>query len=298
MLKSQEMPTISEGWSIVLDNNGIIYDANGYDFLHDLVAEIEMCPAFPIPRSDLLKFDSRRKPSDHMESAISMTTPPSMKTFKNNNSPPIPMTNGYSNNHNEGLSRSSALNERYFESDKTNKSRSLDDLLNEDETDLDTCSGLGLSKTSRLNDRYRHKNYSIDNLSEIDSRLNNYLNNNDNYDDESSILPVQKNDKRTKAQNKKFLSVPKGGYMDKSDSLRIRSSAMSDTSEAPSLASHVRRVRVPSQASDVDQFLDELFNPVLDGNLDEMSDARSLAASLKGGYPKCNNQGKCYFYFF
>lgn len=57
---------------------------------------------------------------------------------------------------------------------------------------------------------------------------------------------------------------------------------MSDTSEAPSLASHVRRVRVPSQASDVDQFLDELFLPVLDGNLDELSDARSLTASIKG----------------
>lgn len=89
-----------------------------------------------------------------------------------------------------------------------------------------------------------------------------------------------------------------------------KSSALSDTSEAPSLgrtsrvrvlpiylilgpcvlcccspllASHVRRVRVPSQASDVDQFLDDLFMPVLDGNLDELSDARSLAASIKGG---------------
>ncbi|XP_026679337.1 uncharacterized protein LOC103509128, partial [Diaphorina citri] len=58
-----------------------------------------------------------------------------------------------------------------------------------------------------------------------------------------------------------------------------KSSAMSDTSEAPSLASHVRRVRVPSQASDVDQFLDDLFSPVLD----QLSDARSLAASIKGG---------------
>lgn len=58
---------------------------------------------------------------------------------------------------------------------------------------------------------------------------------------------------------------------------------MSDTSEAPSLASHVRRVRVPSQASDVDQFLDDLFSPVLDPNIDELSDARSLAASIKGG---------------
>ncbi|XP_049851037.1 unconventional myosin-XV isoform X4 [Schistocerca gregaria] len=62
-----------------------------------------------------------------------------------------------------------------------------------------------------------------------------------------------------------------------------KSSALSDTSEAPSLASHVRRVRVPSQASDVDQFLDDLFMPVLDGSLDELSDARSLAASIKGG---------------
>ncbi|KAI5728804.1 hypothetical protein M8J77_021338 [Diaphorina citri] len=45
------------------------------------------------------------------------------------------------------------------------------------------------------------------------------------------------------------------------------------------IASHVRRVRVPSQASDVDQFLDDLFSPVLD----QLSDARSLAASIKGG---------------
>ena len=49
-----------------------------------------------------------------------------------------------------------------------------------------------------------------------------------------------------------------------------------------SLASHVRRVRVPSQSSDVDQYLDDLFMPVLDGNIDEFSDARSLAASIKG----------------
>ncbi|KAL3238864.1 hypothetical protein MRX96_021885 [Rhipicephalus microplus] len=59
-------------------------------------------------------------------------------------------------------------------------------------------------------------------------------------------------------------------------------SALSDTSEAPSLASHVRNVRIPSHTSDLDQYLDDLFNPVLlDGGLDELSDARSLAASLK-----------------
>lgn len=49
---------------------------------------------------------------------------------------------------------------------------------------------------------------------------------------------------------------------------------MSDTSEAPSLASHVKNVRIPSHTSDLDQYLDDLFNPVLDGNLDELSDAR------------------------
>ncbi|GAB6020238.1 Unconventional myosin-XV [Chamberlinius hualienensis] len=70
-----------------------------------------------------------------------------------------------------------------------------------------------------------------------------------------------------------------------------RSSALSDTSEAPSLASHVRRVRVPSQASDLDQYLDDLFNPVLEGNLDELSDARSLAASIKGGGNNVKRQG-------
>lgn len=61
-----------------------------------------------------------------------------------------------------------------------------------------------------------------------------------------------------------------------------RSSALSDTSEAPSLASHVKNVRIPSHTSDLDQYLDDLFNPVLDGDLDELSDARSLATAIKG----------------
>lgn len=39
---------------------------------------------------------------------------------------------------------------------------------------------------------------------------------------------------------------------------------------------------MPSQASDVDQFLDDLFSPVLE-NLDDLSDARSLITSIKGG---------------
>lgn len=58
---------------------------------------------------------------------------------------------------------------------------------------------------------------------------------------------------------------------------------MSDVSEAPSLASHVKNIKLPTHANELDAYLDSLFRPVLDGNLDELSDARSLAASIKGG---------------
>lgn len=54
----------------------------------------------------------------------------------------------------------------------------------------------------------------------------------------------------------------------------------------------MRRVRVPSQASDVDQYLDDLFIPVLDHQIaDDLSDARSLAASIKGGAKKIQKEG-------
>ena len=62
-----------------------------------------------------------------------------------------------------------------------------------------------------------------------------------------------------------------------------KSSALSDTSEAPSIASHVRGVRVPSPGSDVDQFVDDLFSPVLDTGAtaadDGLSDARYVGSS-------------------
>lgn len=106
------------------------------------------------------------------------------------------------------------------------------------------------------------------------------------YPDISSVSTSQRGGPRYIKSQYSGKKAPPGSHssrahIEKSE-FGVRSSAMSDTSEAPSLASHVRRVRVPSQASDVDQFLDELFSPVLDGNLDELSDARSLAASIKG----------------
>lgn len=165
------------------------------------------------------------------------------------------------------LSRSSALNERYFESEKS-RSRSLDDLMNSD------------TETSHQPDVMETKQ-PLNELGLSGSRLN------DRYHSAERLVPLKQPSPHTKFMKPPYIgkrsisSNHSNKYMDRPDML-MRSSGMSDTSETPSLASHVRRVRVPSQASDVDQFLDDLFSPVLDSNIDELSDARSLAASIRG----------------
>ncbi|XP_046641646.1 unconventional myosin-XV-like isoform X4 [Daphnia pulicaria] len=98
--------------------------------------------------------------------------------------------------------------------------------------------------------------------------------------------PPQGNGKKTKGAVHSSRAYIETRNASESKEHLAKSSAMSDTSETVSLTSHVRRVRVPSQSSDVDQYLDDLFMPVLDGNIDEYSDARSLAASIKGGSQK------------
>lgn len=183
----------------------------------------------------------------------------------------------------DALSRNSALNERYFEVEKV-RSRSLDNLLSNDQ-EPSPLATLGLSQ-SRLNERY----HSVEQLAPIEPVISTTTYKQEiefEYPDVSSISTSNRGGPRYIKSQYAGKKAPPGSQssraqIEKSE-LGVRSSAMSDTSEAPSLASHVRRVRVPSQASDVDQFLDELFSPVLDGNLDELSDARSLAASIKGG---------------
>lgn len=118
--------------------------------------------------------------------------------------------------------------------------------------------------------------------------------------DTESQLDIENKDNSANARYKKYSNKLSSGHMSKSqpylnnriydrnkdtaDYLSIKGSAMSDTSEAPSLASHVRNIRIPSHTSELDQYLDDLFSPVLDANLDDaMSDARSLAQSIKGG---------------
>ncbi|KAK0170257.1 hypothetical protein PV328_010838 [Microctonus aethiopoides] len=225
-----------------------------------------------------------------------------------------------------GLSRQSALNDRYFEKEKQ-RSRSLDNLLqSEIVSSPSKLANLGLS-SSKLNERY----HSLERIGEVSAVTNaEYMSRSEvsqerkysrigrstepniveeedltidfeypdiqsvsqtgrSEDDKSSYIRSQTRFIKSQYPSKRALpgSQSSRAYIEKSE-YGGKSSAMSDTSEAPSLASHVRRVRVPSQASDVDQFLDELFMPVLDGNLDELSDARSLAASIKGSSSKLN----------
>ena len=308
----------NQGWTVTLDDSGLVTDSCGLDFVLDLVAEKELCPAFPAVRTDLLRsgrknsritLSSEPEPSSPKRPQVPPPEPPQQtkhqppqrlmererhsmerdhrsmerehrqmekESRKVERELPIPgpppmdkqrqFEGATRKSSHDLLSRSSALNERYFETDKS-RSRSLDDLLAGDTVDeiiphipeTEPLSTLGLSE-SRLNDRYHSS---------------------------ERLAPIISKEPGTRYQKSQYAGRRSAGshsskYVDRSD-YATRSSAMSDTSEAPSLASHVRRVRVPSQASDVDQFLDELFSPVLDGSLDELSDARSLAASIRGG---------------
>lgn len=295
-----------QGWTVVLDDSGLMSDSCGLDYVLDLVSEQELCPAFPTVRNDLLRCGRKTsKPSMVVEAEspslkrpqVPPPEPPPMKqrnstTEREHRTPteqpiPQPVTSSVEKKvsdfngrafenvtrktSHDLLSRSSALNDRYFDSDKS-RSKSLDDLLAgesvaaesvteiisqaEQDEEQEHLAELGLSE-SRLNDRYHH---SVERLA-----------------------PLREAPRYQKSQYAGRRSAGHSSkYMERAD-YATRSSAMSDTSEAPSLASHVRRVRVPSQASDVDQFLDELFSPVLDGSLDELSDARSLSASIRGG---------------
>jgi myosin XV len=295
----------TSGWTVVLNDQGQITDSCGLDLVLDLVAEKELCPAFPTIRSDLLRCGRKNsqmaviadiEPSSPKRPQVPPPEPPGANKNRHSTSeaPVIPESispiGGHSMMHDQSvreeirieyhrnpesqlhrkkshdlLSRNSALNERYFEAEKS-RSRSLDDLLASDTCEIipvpeiQPLSNLGLSE-SRLNERY----HSVERLAPLRETGPRYV--------------------KSQFAGKRSAGSHSSKYMDRHElglgGGGVRSSAMSDTSEAPSLASHVRRVRVPSQASDVDQFLDDLFSPVLDG--DELSDARSLAASIRGG---------------
>jgi myosin-15 len=293
------------GWTVSLDD-GSVTDTCALDYILDLVAEKELCPAFPSVKNDLLKSSNGRKqpltpqsprtpnspePSSPKRPQVPPPEPPSKsRTPEIRSSPEISMKSKEKKMEREEikaeytrtdmpptrktshelLSRSSALNDRYFHDNEKSRSRSMDDLLNSDSTEPppipepEPLSSLGLSQ-SKLNERY----HSAERLAPLKQ-------------------PQPRHIKNQYVGQRKGGSSHSSKQMDRLEMI-VKSSAMSDTSESPSLASHVRRVRVPSQASDVDQFLDDLFSPVLDGSLDELSDARSLAASIRGGDDELSN---------
>ncbi|XP_073998346.1 unconventional myosin 10A isoform X4 [Rhodnius prolixus] len=308
--------SISEtsGWTLSLDNS----ETSGLDYVFDAISVMELPPAFPSSKTCLFLNSKDAEPTP---AARRPTVPPPQPPDL---SPEEPKVRSVSKDHTteSGLSRKSALNDRYFE--KPGRSRSLDNLLSPvvaptkppPSSKLDT---LGLSH-SRLNDRYHsmerieesdHVVLDSDKLEEDNLESVSQRGENRKYsltgassdvlvsdsqlefdfpevttrseDDRGSyirghprFIKSQYTGKRAAPGSHSSRAHIETRYGDKSE---VKSSALSDTSEAPSLASHVRRVRVPSQASDVDQFLDDLFNPVLDG----LSDARSLAPSTKGG---------------
>ncbi|KAK6643275.1 hypothetical protein RUM43_004780 [Polyplax serrata] len=350
------------GWSVVLAmDDGPTKEAMGCDYVMDLISEMEIAPAFPVCKNSFLmshdKNMSKTAMNDDLEVPIvaprrPVNPPPQPPVRKQSRElieetvhtprKPANRIRSQSKDHTveSGLSRKSALNDRYFED---GRSRSLDNLLDPEVAMPYKMDNLGLSR-SRLNDRYHsadkipssssiierravaNQEYMSkseilleENLESVSQRGESHrtmelngstdgLNDNQsdvvassnvNLDfDYQDIAARSEDDKGSYLKgHPRFIKSQYAGkraapgshssraYIEKSD-YAAKSSALSDTSEAPSLASHVRRVRVPSQASDVDQFLDDLFMPVLDGNLDELSDARSLAASIKGGGSK------------
>ncbi|KAG6448965.1 hypothetical protein O3G_MSEX005802 [Manduca sexta] len=304
------------GWSLTMEHDGQLTEWAGCEYALDAIGEIETWSALPSSRASPLRgAAARHTPPAPPPRASSVDTekatrpqvpPPEPPKSR---SPSIPRmleesidevseynwkmeqeeshtmskhNNDYSRKTSHDiLSRESALNERYFEqqSDKV-RSRSLDNLLGDNPAPQPTkLADLGLSQ-SRLNDRY----HSVERLGGAPSVASSKGAMEMEYGTGSRVMPSRYIKSQYAGKRAPAGSQSSRAYIEKSSEFGgVRSSAMSDTSEAPSLASHVRRVRVPSQASDVDQFLDDLFSPVLDPNIDELSDARSLAASIKGG---------------
>ncbi|XP_049869603.1 unconventional myosin-XV [Pectinophora gossypiella] len=300
------------GWTLTMEHNGQLTEWAGCEYALDAIGEIETWAALPSARGEALRPAQGRAtppaPPPRASSVNADTHPIPAPDTPKSRSPSIQRlvlqesidevseynwkmereetqhknTSDYSRKiSHDILSRESALNERYFEqnSDKV-RSRSLDNLLGDNPVPQPTkLADLGLSQ-SRLNDRY----HSVERLGGAPSVTSSKGNMEIEYGTGSRGPPSRYIKSQYAGKRAPAGSQSSRAYIEKSSEFGgVRSSAMSDTSEAPSLASHVRRVRVPSQASDVDQFLDDLFSPVLDPNIDELSDARSLAASIKGG---------------
>ena len=173
-----------------------------------------------------------------------------------------------------GLATRSALNDRYFDKNAGQSNSLTRKELKQQADNLSSNSSIVSSSSYQAPKAVKPKVLSYGNLSDL-TKSNEKAATNQLIKSTSSYWYKEKFKGNHHQSN--YLNIKQ----------KVPSSAMSDISEtaslAPSLASHVRGVKAPTHASELDEYLDQLFNPVLDGNLDEMSDARSLAASIKGG---------------
>lgn len=48
-----------DGWSVILDDAGVVTESNGFEYVFDLISELELCPAFPVVKNQLLKVGTR-----------------------------------------------------------------------------------------------------------------------------------------------------------------------------------------------------------------------------------------------
>ncbi|CAG2054867.1 unnamed protein product, partial [Timema podura] len=323
--------TECSGWTVSLadessstDNLSILVkESCGLDYVLDLVAEMELAPAFPVCKNSFLVSGGRVGGARRMGAGeeaplpsprrpgVPPPEPPASKQATRKESRELKESNksgklrSQSRDHTVeiGLSRKSALNDRYFE-DK-GRSRSLDNLLESELPPTHKLESLGLSH-SRLNDRYHSMEKVSDSQNDVSMILMNAVSNKEYMTKAEALLEENLESVSQRGDSRKATDM--NGRSNSSvmldnlpSDLLTRGGSRQDLTldfEYPDIlssqtrseddkgTSHVRRVRVPSQASDVDQFLDDLFMPVLDGNLDELSDARSLAASLKGGGDK------------
>ncbi|XP_040563865.1 unconventional myosin-XV [Lepeophtheirus salmonis] len=318
-LTSRGVSEIS-GWTVGFEKGDGIFELNGSDFVLDILAEGELPSVFPKAKLPFLQIAGELK--RHREQRPPMPLPTMIDELENipvSNKKRSHSEDRVLSTEEFGLSSGSVLNNRYFENNKESRSKSLDNLLNPSSTN-----NYGLSENSPLNQRYKEmtktdsltetltkEEWQKIGLSQKNAMNDRYFSHPDLLDistspigekELSSTKPLTQSNGNLRlneelemaiASNKSGNNMANGGNLLKKGRPRFvkgrrsikHSSAMSDTSEAPSIASHVRRVRVPSQASDVDQFLDDLFMPVLDVD-DGLSDAKSLAASMRGGGKK------------
>lgn len=146
-----------EGWTVIMDDAGVVYEGNGLDYVFDFVSELELCPAFPIQKSALLKTGSRRSFAVEMDHHVPAPVRPQVPPPE----PPINIT--------RKVSRSTpsvpALNVSHQSSRKSSReiqnesryspqtSSRVSPVVHQTSTPVRKASHEALSRSSALNDR-------------------------------------------------------------------------------------------------------------------------------------------------